>query len=262
MPTWPRPSACWVRPRANEGQTKSYTFTTSDPAGLNDTYSIVATSGGSVGTITNLVFDSATGAGSFDVTFADGVATSTVSVQVKDSDDVLSNVATIDVAVANVAPTVSLLGPATANEGQTKSYTFTTSDPAGLNDTYSIVATSGGSVGTITNLVFDSATGAGSFDVTFADGVATSTVSVQVKDSDDVLSNVATIDVAVANVAPTVSLLGPATANEGQTKSYTFTTSDPAGLNDTYASSPPAAVRSVRSRTWCSTRPREPAAST
>ena len=73
------------------------------------------TSGGSVGTVSSLVFDSATGTGSFDVTFSDGPATSTVSVQVQDSDGASSNVSSIDVAVGNVAPTVTLSGPGSAS---------------------------------------------------------------------------------------------------------------------------------------------------
>src|SRR5207247_9544309 len=75
----------------------------------------------------------------------------------------------------------TLSGAGSANEGQTQHYTFTTCDPG--VDTFSIVATSGGSVGTISNLVFDSATGAGSFDVTFSDGPERSRASVQASDS-------------------------------------------------------------------------------
>jgi hypothetical protein len=98
----------------------------------------------------------------------------------------------------NVAPTVNLSGLASADEGQTQSFSFTTTDPD-LN-TFSIVAISGGAVGTISNLLFNSNTGAGSFDVTFGDGPATSSVSVQIKDSDNALSNLATVDVDVGVV--------------------------------------------------------------
>src|SRR5205823_6307387 len=152
--------------------------------------------------------------------FSDGPATSTVSVQVQDSDGASSNVSAIDVAVSNVAPTVTLSGPGSASEGQTKSYTFSTSDPAA--DTYTVEATSGGSVGTVSNLVFNRASLPDALPITFSDGPATSTVSVQVQDSDGASSNVSAIDVAVSNVAPTVTLSGPGSASEGQTKSYTF----------------------------------------
>ena len=295
------------------------------PAGV-DTFSVVASSGGSVGTVSNLTFNPVTGAGSFDVSFSDGRPLSTVSIQVKDSDD-LSNVGHDRRGGRQRGPDRhALLGPATrqrrpdqelhlhhqrsgrtddtfsivatsggagrhghatwlfdsrhgrrqlrrnlrrrpshlhgqrAGQGQRRRSEQRSDDrrggcqrgpdrqPAGsghgqrrrdqelhvhhqrsgrTDDTYSIVATSGGSVGTITNLVFDSTTGAGSFDVTFADGVATSTVSVQVKDSDDVLSNVATIDVVVANVAPTVTLCG---SGHAPTRARPSTTRSPPAI--------------------------------
>ena len=181
---------------ANEGSAQHYTFTTSDPGA--DTFSIVATSGGSVGTVSNVVFNSNSGAGSFDVTFSDGPATSTVSVQVEDSDGADSNIATINVSVNNVAPTITLIGPSSANQGQTLHYTFTTSDPG--VDTFSFVANSGGAYGTVSNLVFNP-NGSGSFDVTFnaPPGHNTSTVSIQDQDSDGAPSNVSSIVVNIAN---------------------------------------------------------------
>jgi CSLREA domain-containing protein len=124
------------------------------------------------------------------------------------------------VTVNPVAPRVTLSGPASANEGQTQHYTFTTSDPG--QDTFSVVATSGGSVGTVSNLAFDSATGAGSFDVTFSDGPATSAVSVQVKDSDDALSNVSSIGVAVANVAPGLTAPADQSSSAGASTSFSL----------------------------------------
>ena len=87
-----------------------------------------------------------------------------------------------DVDVTNVAPNVLLNGATSANEGQTKHYTFTTTDPGA--DTFSIVAISGGLVGTVSNQIFNSASGAGSFDVTFSDGPASSNVTVQLQDDD------------------------------------------------------------------------------
>jgi K319L-like, PKD domain/Bacterial Ig-like domain/Dockerin type I domain len=185
---------------ASEGQTLHYTFTASDP-GL-DTFSVAASSGGIVGTVSNLVFNSGTGAGSFDVTFSNGPATSTVSVQLQDSDGALSNVSSVDVAVDNVAPTVNLTGPTGAYGGQTQHYVFTTGDPGA--DVLSVVVASGGIVGTVSNLVFNSGAGTGSFDVTFNTGPAVSTVSIQVQDSDGALSNLSTIDVSVTAVPPTV----------------------------------------------------------
>ncbi len=129
-----------------------------------------------------------------------GAYTVTVTIT---SDDGLVGQDTLSVIVENVAPTVTLNGMAAGTEGATLHYTFTTSDPGA--DTFSLVAISGGSVGTVSNVVFNSATGAGSFDVTFSNDTLASTVSVQVQDSDNALSNVSSINVAVSNVAPVVN---------------------------------------------------------
>ena len=82
-----------------------------------------------MGTISNVVFSSATGTGSFDVAFSDGPAISTVSVQVEDSDGADSNVASIDVMVNNVAPTANLSNNGPVNEGSTATVQFATPVP-------------------------------------------------------------------------------------------------------------------------------------
>src|SRR5439155_14380939 len=105
-----------------------------------------------------------------------------------------------DLTIANVAPTVTLVGAGSANEGDTNHYTFTTSDP-GVNDTFSVVSESCGLNGTLSNAAFTSSTGAGSFDCTFPDGPKSSTVSIQVKDSDNANSNTDTIGVTIANMS-------------------------------------------------------------
>jgi len=119
------------------------------------------------GTISNEAFDSASGAGSFDCTFPDGDATSDVAIQLEDSDGADSNLASKTVSIANVAPTVTLVGPTAANEGETKSYSYTVVDPG--VDTFRLLTgyPTCGLNGTISNEVFDSASGAGSFDCTF-----------------------------------------------------------------------------------------------
>jgi hypothetical protein len=132
----------------------------------------------------------------------DGPGTFTVSLRVTDEFGAFHVVSTT-INILNVAPTVTLTGPATASSGQTKHYTFTTTDPG--TDTFSIVATSGGAVGTVSNIVFNSHTGAGSFDVTFSSGPTSSTISIQLQDSDGAMSNVATVTV---TVAPTYTLSG------------------------------------------------------
>jgi hypothetical protein len=146
-------------------------------------------------------------------------------VQVADSDGANSNTSTVTVAIANVAPTVTLSGPTSANEGQTKHYTFTTSDPG--QDTFSLVGQSCGASGTLSNPLFTTATGAGSFDCTFPDGPASSIASVQVADSDGANSNASTVTVAIANVNPTAEAGGPYTCTAGTSTILSGSATDP-----------------------------------
>jgi putative hemolysin len=191
---------------ANEGESKTYSFSVTDPG--VDTFTVLSVSCGSggsqVGTTTTTL-----GGGSFVCSFPDGPAGPIVSVQVKDSDNDNSNIATQTVTVANVAPTVSLSAgnDLSVTEGTQHTYSFSVSDP-GI-DTFSVVSVScganGSQVGTTTTT-----TSGGSLVCSFPDGPASSTVSVQVKDSDNANSNSATQTVTVGNVAPVITSITPA----------------------------------------------------
>jgi hypothetical protein len=116
------------------------------------------------------------------------------------------------VTVANVDPEVTLTGPTSASEGQTKPYLFSFTDPGA--DTWTRSASCGAS-GTVANSTFDPSTKSGSFDCVFADdnptGTAsdTSVVRVTVTDDDDGTGN-DSIDVTVSNVAPVITgMSGP-----------------------------------------------------
>jgi len=216
----------------NEGQTATNSGTYSD-ANSGDNVTISA----SVGSVTKTGTNNGTWSWSFATT--DGPDESqTVTITADDGHGGIQT--TFSLVVNNVAPTVTLSGPSSANEGDTKSYSFIVSDPG--DDTFSVVSASCGTNGTFSNGVFDGVTGAGSFDCTFPDGPASSNVSVQVKDSDGANSNTDSKIVTVANVAPSLSMLaisgnsGTACANGNDVKlSFTFT--DPAGSNDTYTGS-------------------------
>jgi RHS repeat-associated protein len=168
-------------------------------------------------------------------TYADGTIAPTIVVYLWDGDSQEDwyHGADKPITVHNVVPTVKLVGPDNAYEGGTAHYTFTTSDRG--NDAFSVVATNGGAVGTVSNETFNGVTGEGSFDVFFRDGSSStiSTVSIQVTDSEDV-SNVSSIDVHVANVAPTMEKIsGNLLAKVGE--NYTLTLDpvfDPAGAYD------------------------------
>ena len=76
------------------------------------------------------------------------------------------------VTVDNVDPTVTFTGASPVNEGSTHTYSYTTSDPGA--ETFSRDAQSCDG-GTLSGATFSSATGAGSFDCTYADGPAART---------------------------------------------------------------------------------------
>src|SRR5207244_2676025 len=155
------------------GLVPAYSDTGADPR--VDTVSSVATSCGGNGTKSNA--SNTNTSGSFDCSFPDGPAGSSVSAQATDSDGDAGNSASQTVTVNNVAPSVSYTSsPATANEGQTKTYNFSVSDPG--NDTYAVSAGkpdcgSGGSlVGGSYSIAGNSGAQTGSFQCSFPDGPA------------------------------------------------------------------------------------------
>jgi hypothetical protein len=112
----------------------------------------------------------------------------------------------LSVDVTNVAPTVLISGPTSAGDGQTLSYTFTTTDPGeGAGDVFTLnpitVTTLGGSAtGVVSNVVFNASTGIGSFDVTFSSPPGTGSVQITVDvEDDDEASGVDTHVVTVGN---------------------------------------------------------------
>src|SRR5205085_11800923 len=83
---------------------------------------------------------------------------STVSVQVNDSYDANSHTDLHSVPTRRSSDLVTLTGVGSANEGEAKGYSFTTSDPGA--DTFAVVSESCGANGTLSNAAFTSATGA------------------------------------------------------------------------------------------------------
>lgn len=203
----------------NEGQTKTYSFDTTDP-GVNDTFTAGTPSCGTSGSYVagSLVYSTSTGDGSFQCSFADdnpsGTASDTTSVSITITDDDLapgpgSKVVTVN----NVAPTVTITGgPFTFDESATaeRTITYTVTDPG--TDTFPTQTTSCGPgakvVGSDTFVAPN-----GSFKCVFADGpvAAGSQVSVSFTDDD---SGVGSDDEAltVVNVAPTISALAVSVA--------------------------------------------------
>jgi hypothetical protein len=202
---------------ANEGDSKDYSYTASDPAGSADPLTVTIDCGANGSQVADGDSDPTT----FRCSFPDGPAESVVEVSASDGDGGSDSDAKT-VTIANVAPTVELSGPAAADEGQAKTYTYSVTDPG---DTPS-VSLDCGSAGTY---VPGSDTGS-SFKCLFADGSATSTVKVSA--ADGTATGSATKEVTIANLDPTIALSGPTAANEGDSKDYSYTASDPAGSAD------------------------------
>lgn len=140
------------------------------------------------------------------------------------------------VTVNNIAPSVTLNGAASANEGETVSYNYTWTDP-GSGDTFPAAGNSVdcGPKGTASDKVFDSASKTGSFKCTFSDdsGSGTFAVSATVTD-DDGDSGSDTKQVDVDNLPPTAVDDNPAAVDEGESVNLNVldNDTDPAGSND------------------------------
>src|SRR5206468_1879271 len=134
-------------------------------------------------------------------------------------------------------------GAADANEGQTKTFSFDTTDP-GVEDTFT-QGTPDCGIGSFVSgsLVFSTMTGDGSFDCKFTDDDPTgtpsdpTTVSIRVTD-DDSGSGTGSHALTMHNVAPTVAVTGATYVDEGQTETFNFDTTDP-GTADTFTHGAP-----------------------
>ena len=174
----------------DEGSTHTYNFTVSDPG--VDTHTITTDCGANGDKVSGSdAYSPITGFGSFQCFFADGDATTNVTATVTDSDGASdTDNQVVVVTISNVAPTVTLAAgnDLSVDEGSQHTYSFTTSDPG--EDDFALLSTDCGLNGTQVGLdTFNTTTGAGSFVCSFPDGPASSTVSVQVEDSDGADSN-------------------------------------------------------------------------
>ena len=146
--------------------------------------------------------DYATTAGLKTHTYDDGPNNWNITVDITDEDGTFVDQANpLAITVDNVAPTVSLFGPTSANSGETKHYTFTTSDP-GVDTFLTIVGyPDGGLYGTVSNFTFNPLNGSGGFDITFSGppGPSVTTISMRDTDTDLAPSNIATINVNISN---------------------------------------------------------------
>ena len=202
----------------DEGANRTYGVAAGDPDGDPLTYAWTVTGNATIngsGAASDVVLD-----------FTDGPSDVVLSVAVSD-DHGHTTSRSLPIAESNVAPTVHVSGPLSADEGDSKTYGYTVSDPG--SDPDPTVTESCGAHGTLADTA-----DAGGFGCTFPDGPASSAVTVTADDRDP-SNNVGAdgIDVAVANVAPSIvdwriALSNAVACLGGNTVGVSFGVSDPA----------------------------------
>ncbi len=141
-------------------------------------------------------------------TYADGPNSYTIAVDLADEDGSYSAVDTLNVTVNNVAPTLTLSGPGSTNEGSVYTLGLSSSDPGQdtitqwtINWGDTIVQTVAGNPASVTH--------------TYADGISAFTISATATDEDGTFAAGNTVAVTVNNVPPVVDITGPTSVNEG-----------------------------------------------
>ncbi len=192
----------------NEGQTATNDGTFSD-----DAPDVVLSA--SVGVVT----DNGDGTWEWSLLTTDGPGVDNITITATDSDGA-STAITFDLIVNNVAPTLTLSGDASVNEGSTYTLGLSSNDPGADTITEWEISWGDGAVQTV-------AGGSASVDHTYADGPNSYTISATATDEDGTHAAGNTVAVTVNNVAPTL-MADPAAVviDEGGSASKSFTTSD------------------------------------
>jgi hypothetical protein len=142
-------------------------------------------------------------------TYTDGAATRTISATATNPTGTFNAGNTVSVAVANVAPTLSISGPASINESALYTLNLSSTDPgADTISQWAINWGDGSAVQTVTG-------NPSSVTHTFTDGPATRTISATATDEDGTFNAGNTVAVTVGNVTPTLSIAGAPSVNEG-----------------------------------------------
>ncbi len=139
----------------------------------------------------------------------------------------MSDSATFKVIVANVPPAVTSPADQTADEGTSKTFDLGSFTDPGADSPWRVTVDWGD--GSADSVFTEASPGAIADQAhTYADGPNTYTVSITVEEDNGAgVSGSGSFKVTVANVPPEVTLVGPPSANEGETKSYTFSFIDP-----------------------------------
>ena len=211
------------------GGTRSYTFGITDPDSSSWSFAPGYPSCGGDGTVSNAVIDPVSRNASFDCTFGASPAVSTVRARVTDGGANSNELSQdVNVGVGALASITISPDPATIASGGSQAYTAEGFDSfdASRGDvtgatTFSIAPVTGGASCTGATCT---ATLAGNYTVTGTDGVFSDTATLVVQ-----------------NAAPALAWsTNPAAATVGETKSYSFTISDPSSASWSFAAGYPS----------------------
>jgi hypothetical protein len=152
-------------------------------------------------------------------TYGDGVNNYTISATATDEDGTHAAGNTVSVTVNNVAPTLTLSGAASVDEGSVYTLNLSSSDPG---------------VDTITSWTINWGDGTqivsgnpSSVMHTYGDGLNNYTISATATDEDGTHPAANTVAVTVNNVAPTLAISGATSVNEGSVYTLNLSSSDP-----------------------------------
>jgi hypothetical protein len=145
--------------------------------------------------------------------YSDGPATRTISATATDEDDTFAALNTVTVTVGDVAPLLTISGPASANEGNFYSLNLASSDVGA--DTISSWAINWGDGSPIDTIIGNPSTATH----VFADGPNLFTITATATNEDGTFAATNAVDVSVQNIPPSVPFSGPSVVTEG-TRTY------------------------------------------
>jgi uncharacterized delta-60 repeat protein len=152
-------------------------------------------------------------------TYADGDATHIISATATDEDGTYIGANTVSVNVHNVAPTLTLAGAASVNEGVVYTLNLTSSDP-GLDTITSWTINWGDAIEVVGG-------NPSSWTHTYADGDANYNITATATDEDGAHAAGNSVAVSVLNVAPTLAITGASDVNEGASYTLNLSSFDP-----------------------------------
>ncbi|HNM75094.1 MAG TPA: PKD domain-containing protein, partial [Accumulibacter sp.] len=195
----------------NEGASFAKTITFTDPTDTNANGRTYIVNWGDGLTSTGSV---SAGVFSFNIghTYADGANNYTATVTV-DDDGAQQGSDSFAVSVNNIAPTVSISGAGSVNEGSVYSVNLTRFDPGSDTATQYTVRWGDGTADTVLT-ASQLAAQSGNVTHTYADGNASRTITVDVVDEDGAWIAAGSHNVFVSNVAPTASVTGADAVSE------------------------------------------------